>query len=442
MTKINCRHNAMKVNSIEMFLNLKGGLNGGIRDVYFVRALGEQNEFGHYIEEIDKKMDLEMSKKRLVYKRICGLPRMCTVEESEYYSRQYENFCVKKKVSMKQIDMSTKLEGMIAFAIFFCTGIYKEMKQDISATMQKNFGTKLLFWLDSVIGEDLNGWSQRSCIKIIADNVQKEQEYMFYLFLTFLGCDVLLIQNRADIVAEQKLRSYSTEIYLGEYGKTTLCKYIRSYPKDQGQKAVQEQQSEGKEKSRRVEKSYEELALLASFVVQIAVYNRDGEGVGSGSGIMIGRNGYILTNYHVIATGCSYSIRIEGDDTVYMTKEVIKYNDAIDLAVIRIEKELEQLPIYHGERELVRGQKVVAIGSPLGLFNSVSDGIISGFRKINDVDMIQFTAPISHGSSGGAVLNMQGEVIGISTAGIDEGQNINLAIGYDNIRLFTNGFID
>ena len=83
---------------------------------------------------------------------------------------------------------------------------------------------------------------------------------------------------------------------------------------------------------------------------------------------------------------------------------------------------------------------MVAIGSPLGLFNSVSDGIISGFRNINDVDMIQFTAPTSHGSSGGAVLNLQGEVIGISTAGIDSGQNINLAIGYENIKLFTNGF--
>lgn len=56
--------------------------------------------------------------------------------------------------------------------------------------------------------------------------------------------------------------------------------------------------------------------------------------------------------------------------------------------------------------------------------------------------MIQFTAPTSRGSSGGAVLNMQGEVIGISTAGIDDGQNINLAVGYENILLFANGFYE
>ena len=123
-----------------------------------------------------------------------------------------------------------------------------------------------------------------------------------------------------------------------------------------------------------------------------------------------------------------------------MTDRVIKYNNVIDLAIIRIERQLNPIPIYKGKNRLVRGQKVVAIGSPLGLFNSVSDGIISGFRKIDEVDMIQFTAPISHGSSGGAVLNMQGEIVGISTAGIDSGQNINLAIGYENILEFTSGF--
>ena len=189
------------------------------------------------------------------------------------------------------------------------------------------------------------------------------------------------------------------------------------------------------------EKSFEELAQLASSVVLIAVHNQDGEVIGTGSGIMIGNDGYILTNNHVASGGYFYSVRIENDEETYVTNEVIKYNSVIDLAIIRIKKQLNPIPLYKGRKKLVRGQKVVAIGSPLGLFNSVSDGIISGFRNINDVDMIQFTAPISHGSSGGAVLNMQGEVIGISTAGIDSGQNINLAIGYENIQLFTNGFM-
>lgn len=188
------------------------------------------------------------------------------------------------------------------------------------------------------------------------------------------------------------------------------------------------------------EKSFEELAMLASSVVMITVFNRSGEPEATGSGIMIGKDGYILTNNHVVEGGAIFAVQIEDDDNVYPADSVIKTNKMLDLAIIRISKKLKPIPIYNGKKKLVRGQKVVAIGSPLGLFNSVSDGIISGFRTINDVDMIQFTAPISHGSSGGAVLNMQGQIIGISTAGIDKGQNINLAVDYENILIFARGF--
>ncbi len=191
----------------------------------------------------------------------------------------------------------------------------------------------------------------------------------------------------------------------------------------------------------RRELTYEELAVLASSVVQIMIHDGRGDIIGGGSGIMIGSAGYILTNNHVACRGRSYSVRIEEDERVYRTDEMIKYNSVLDLAVIRIDRKLQPLPIYKGERKLVRGQRVVAIGSPLGLFNSVSDGIISGFRMIEDVSMIQFTAPISNGSSGGAVLNMYGEVIGISTAGFDNGQNINLAVGYEYIGNFIRGFL-
>lgn len=136
-----------------------------------------------------------------------------------------------------------------------------------------------------------------------------------------------------------------------------------------------------------------------------------------------------------------YSVKIEEDDQPYYTDEIVKYNSDLDLAIIRIDRQLAPLPVYDGRDKLVRGQQVVAIGSPLGLFNSISDGIIAGFRTIDRVDMIQFTAPISHGSSGGAVLNMYGEVIGISTAGFDDGQNINLAMGYECIRMFAKGIL-
>lgn len=190
----------------------------------------------------------------------------------------------------------------------------------------------------------------------------------------------------------------------------------------------------------RAEMSFEQIAQLASSVVMITVHDSAGEAFASGSGIMIGSKGYILTNNHVLSDGSFFSVRIENDDNCYRTSQVIKYNDVLDLAVIRIDRPLVPLPIYKGPQKLVRGQKVVAIGSPMGFFNSVSDGIISGFRERDDVELIQFTAPVSSGSSGGAILNMYGEVIGISTTVIRYAQNINMAVGYEFINLFIQGF--
>ncbi|WP_242972864.1 S1C family serine protease [Anaeromicrobium sediminis] len=84
---------------------------------------------------------------------------------------------------------------------------------------------------------------------------------------------------------------------------------------------------------------------------------------------------------------------------------------------------------------LVRGQKIIAIGSPLGLFNTISDGIVSGFREFDYIKMVQITAPISPGSSGGALINMHGKLVGITTAGLD-GQNLNMAVPDQYIKEF------
>ena len=191
----------------------------------------------------------------------------------------------------------------------------------------------------------------------------------------------------------------------------------------------------------RAEMSFEQLAQLASSVVMIMVHDKKGEAFASGSGIMIGRKGYILTNNHVLSEGSYFTVRIENDDNSYRTEQIIKYNQLLDLAVIRIDRELVPLPVYNGPQKLVRGQKVVAIGSPLGYFNSVSDGIISGIRVLDDVQMIQYTAPGAPGSSGGALLNMYGEVIGIVSASSRGSQGINWAVGYEFINMFVQGFV-
>lgn len=341
-------------------------------------------------------------------------------------------------------------------------------------------------------------------IKLAVHNVAKEQEFLFYYMLTLVGVDVLLLQSKSDIVLSQPLNGLSTKFVLGSFADVEVPDFLSEesrtasqpsavsgdlrhgaaagtdsigtvqnsgnirvvIPQRHDRRKTQPQPSEVSGQPQRApeqpvrvsvprhaaparpvtrndaqaEMSFEQLAQLASSVVMITIHDDKGEPIGSGSGIMIGKKGYILTNQHVASGGRFYTVRIEDDQNCYQTDEVIKYNHVLDLAVIRIDRMLKPLSVYSGAQKLVRGQKVVAIGSPLGLFNSVSDGIISGFRKFDDVDMIQYTAPTSPGSSGGAVLNMYGEVIGISTAGIPDAQGINLAVGYEFINMFIRGF--
>lgn len=186
---------------------------------------------------------------------------------------------------------------------------------------------------------------------------------------------------------------------------------------------------------------YEEIANMASSIVMVVAFNRFHEANGVGSGILVHKKGYILTNYHVIQDGTFYGIGFEGQEKMEGTTDIVKYHPEDDLALLKISP-VNRTPIsvYRG-KALARGQKVVAIGSPLGLFNTVSDGIISGFRNIHNLSMIQFTAPVSHGSSGGALLDLYGHLIGIVTAGYDSGQNLNLAVDYTTILRFLNDII-
>ncbi len=186
---------------------------------------------------------------------------------------------------------------------------------------------------------------------------------------------------------------------------------------------------------------YETLAGFSTSVVMIDVLDDFGEVQSSGSGVVLAAGGIIMTNFHVVGRGSRYAVHLENSDAVFETDQLLKYHPDFDLALLRLPGcNVPPIPLYQGAA-LVRGQSVFAIGSPLGLFNSVSDGIISGFREIEHKKMIQFTAPTSPGSSGGALLDRYGNLIGIVTSGFRDAQNINLAVSYEVIRQFARGFL-
>lgn len=164
-------------------------------------------------------------------------------------------------------------------------------------------------------------------------------------------------------------------------------------------------------------------------VFYIELYNNAGTPISSGSGFFIESNGVAITNYHVIEGANSAKITLPESKKTYDVVGVYSYNKEQDWAIIQV-KGSGFLTLDIGSDDSVHtGQKVYAIGSPLGLQNTISEGLLSNKKvELENVEYYQISAPISHGSSGGALLNENAQVIGITSASFVEGQNLNLAI--------------
>jgi hypothetical protein len=247
---------------------------------------------------------------------------------------------------------------------------------------------------------------------------------------------------------------------LFEYSpQTELVNLIRS-PKgdihvDRAPESVREDL--GREIRTRSQSSTESLAVpeiarrSGESIVLVRSLGLRGNTLGLGSGFVVGRNGAIATNYHVVAS--AHDIEVEFvDGRTYIDVELIVSDADHDLAVLQVEgvlldlvKGLPELPeadtaefspVVLGNSDLMRvGEHVVAIGNPYSWENTLSDGLISGIRDLEGIELLQITAPISPGSSGGALFNMRGEVVGITTVGSTWGaQNLNFAVPVNTLK--------
>lgn len=170
-------------------------------------------------------------------------------------------------------------------------------------------------------------------------------------------------------------------------------------------------------------------------VITEYTYDSQGNAVGQGTGFFVSANGAIITNYHVLKGAASAKVKTAADKT-FPVKSIIAEDKENDLVKISIDvKEITFPTVTLAKEEIEVGQRVVVIGSPLGLEGTVSDGIVSAVRDIpNFGKIIQMTAPVSPGSSGSPVFNMKGEVAGIATLMLKEGQNLNFAIPAEKIK--------
>jgi len=154
-----------------------------------------------------------------------------------------------------------------------------------------------------------------------------------------------------------------------------------------------------------------------------------------GSGFVVTGEGAILTNFHLLSGGRIKDVQVKlKDGKVFPVKEIIAVNRNRDVCVIKIEA--NKLPVFSlGDSDsLVPGQKVLVIGSPEGYDYTISDGLFSQIRRMYDMNFLQFSAPVSGGSSGGPLLDMEGKVVGIVSGGDSDGQNINMAIPINEVK--------
>jgi len=143
---------------------------------------------------------------------------------------------------------------------------------------------------------------------------------------------------------------------------------------------------------------------------------------GSGTGFVVDKNGYIITNQHVVENADRIKVKLADDETEYRAR-VIGVDDLTDLAVLKIDTKRPLVPVQIGNSESVQvGDWVIAIGSPFGLQATVTAGIISAQRTSRDLpgakqfqNFLQTDAAINPGNSGGPLLNVRGEVIGVNT---------------------------
>ncbi|HSO00343.1 MAG TPA: trypsin-like peptidase domain-containing protein, partial [Candidatus Nanopelagicales bacterium] len=146
-----------------------------------------------------------------------------------------------------------------------------------------------------------------------------------------------------------------------------------------------------------------------------------------GTGFSVTDRGWIVTNLHVVAGAPDIRV-LTGDGKEHKASGVLDFDAEHDLALLHVDGLRAALPIGDSEAVAI-GEAVVAIGHPLGLEATVSNGIVSSVREFKQgQQVLQITAPIAPGSSGGPLINTRGQVIGVIQATIRGGQNLNLAV--------------
>ena len=161
--------------------------------------------------------------------------------------------------------------------------------------------------------------------------------------------------------------------------------------------------------------------------VSIVALDKIAQPLGYGSGFIIDDE-LIVTNVHVIEGSSSAYVLLNGHEKKYTVSGYVAIDKSNDLVILKVAGLYGSKLNLGSETFPEIGEKIYAVGNPKGLNGTFSEGIVSGIRELTTNQILQITAPISPGSSGGPVLNSSGRVVGIAFASFSAGQNLNFAI--------------
>jgi S1-C subfamily serine protease/tetratricopeptide (TPR) repeat protein len=180
-------------------------------------------------------------------------------------------------------------------------------------------------------------------------------------------------------------------------------------------------------------------AAMSPAVAQVHVMDASMLPCGQGTGFFVSADGLLVTNWHVI-DGAAAATIVTPDGISHAVEGVAASNKSADLALLKVRLSTDRVPTLNLAPQSalpVIGTRVFAIGNPKGLTNTLSDGLVSGHRDgliESGGKVLQISAPISPGSSGGPLFTPDGAVIGVTSSGFTEGQNLNFAVPVEQVR--------
>jgi hypothetical protein len=171
--------------------------------------------------------------------------------------------------------------------------------------------------------------------------------------------------------------------------------------------------------------------------VMITTQDQNGRPLAIGSGLVL-KPGFIISNFHVVEGSGAGFVKVIGDRSKYKILGIVAKDELRDLVILSVDGIATEGATLSQRQTTEVGETVFAIGNPRGLEGTFSQGIVSSVRDLDGLTLLQITAPISPGSSGGPIVDEKGEVVGVAVATFRGGQNLNFAIPVKYVAALTN----